>query len=131
MEVTYKLIDLEENNKELIEFLGTNMEHVFNEETYKWEYFFKPEHTIFTALFDENKIIGTQSFLPYPLIIDNQKTITGKSENSFILNEYRRGMNFYNLYYFGVKECQKLNIKVFWAHTFSKSLAKDIAFQCV
>ena len=126
MELIYKSVDLNESNNDLISFLEKNMTHVFNEQTYKWEYFFKAELTVFTSLLYENQIVGTQSFLPFPLLINESKINTGKSENSFILDAFRRDLNFYNLYNYSIAECHKKKIHIIWGLTQLANLWKKI-----
>ena len=126
MEGIFNKIDLNKQNPELIRFLDKYMTHVVNDETFRWEYYFQPEKTVFVTLSQDDEIIGTQSFLPFPLIMNGSKTVSGKSENSFIREEFRKELNFHNLYYYGVDECGLKSIQPLWGLTHLANFWKKI-----
>ena len=111
-------IDFTKPHTNLISFMNQNLMHGVDKKTFDWEYFYDSEHMVFSVAENEQgEIIATQSFLPYPLIINNQKIITGKSENSFLDSNYRGKGIFENIYSFGVDECSKIGVQIIWGFT--------------
>ena len=95
-----------------------------------WQYnTFEPNNTIFTLLKEHNKLIATQAMMPIHLKIGNKVYLTGKSENTLILPEYRGGKYMKVLYDYAVACCQDKGIKLVWGFTGATNAFQNFGFK--
>ena len=112
-------------------FLNDNIGYDFSETNFKWEFEDIPIESVFLIAVDNKKIIGTQSFLPWIIMVNGAKVISAKSESSFLLPPYRGHGIFETMYKKGLSLCKEKGIKVIWGFTsatkvWRESLAFDV-----
>jgi hypothetical protein len=91
-----------------------------------WEY--KCHHSecsVFAVVCDNEKIVGTQGFIPIYLNVQGEKCLSAKSENSLLKPEYRKGTLFKELYAFGLLNCTQRKVCLVWGMTPAVKVWRD------
>ncbi|MCP3950957.1 MAG: GNAT family N-acetyltransferase [Desulfobacterales bacterium] len=87
-------------------------------EDWIWEYaFFAPSKAVFCVQRNHSELIATQAMMPFYLKIDSKIVLTGKSENTLLLPEYRGKKIMSELYEYAVSKCNKHNMAFIWGFT--------------
>lgn len=116
-ETRISIIPNDELHQEFFEFIQKNDNPHLSEQSYLWQFQNEMKRAILCAAFDQNKVICSQTFVPYNLLNENQSFLTAKSENSFLVPEFRGKGIFENTYKLGVGEAQKRKFALIWGFT--------------
>lgn len=94
-----------------------------------WQYkHYEPDKAVFTIARDKGKLIGTQAMMPVYMKIGEERILTGKSENTLLLPEYR-GMNIMDdLYKYAIDLCKKRGFEFIWGFTSAVKAFRKFGF---
>lgn len=110
-------IDTSRPNGDLVDFLRGHVNPFMSKKTYAWQYTQIPEGALFHVASDGGQLICTQSFLPYKMVINGEKRLTAKSENSFLSPDFRGTTIFKDVYTTGLKDCHVHGMDLIWGFT--------------
>lgn len=129
MHITYHIYKNGIDKEALIAFLKSNLMHNVNTEIWNWEFETFPE-TELVYLKDNEKIIGSQSMLAVPLLMNGANILTYKSETSFVDGSYRGQDLFRKLYEYNIESIASYPYKNIWGFTaLIKVWRKTLGFQ--
>jgi hypothetical protein len=98
-------------------FMDGVLQHRVPPGAWNWEYYFEPANAVITVTRLDNRVTGTQTFIPVYLRIGGETTLTVKSENSYTDPVHRGSPTFKNLYAFGLQRCAERGIELCWGFT--------------
>ena len=106
-----KIVTKEIEEGEILEAINFHNEFSGGNRTIgEWQHEYKKylkQHSIFTILKDQDKIIGTIGMLPYFVNFNGKKYLVGKGENVLIHPEYRNGFLFSRFFNFTLELAAK------------------------
>lgn len=83
-----------------------------------WQYkHYEPDKAVFTIARDKGKLIGTQAMMPVYMKIGEECILTGKSENTLLLPEYRGKNIMDDLYKYTIDLCKERGFEFIWGFT--------------
>lgn len=114
----------QENSEEICQFLNLP-ESGF----YRYEFdSFHPKQSVFITARHNGKLVGTQGLIPYPLVIDGQVVMTGRSERTMTDTNYRGGKLFPDLMKLCVNQGFSKGLNLIWGTTTAKSAFNKVGF---
>lgn len=95
-----------------------------------WEYkTYKPTKSVFVSAKVNEKIVATQGMLPIYIQIRGKLILSGKSENTLLLPEYRGTGVMKKLYEFAVENCIANEMQFLWGFTTAVKAFESYGFQ--
>ena len=83
-----------------------------------WQYGgYEQDRAVFTVSRDAGRLIATQAMMPVYLNVGGRRVLTGKSENTLLLPEYRGTEVMRELYEYAVEQCRTRDIAFLWGFT--------------
>ena len=87
-------------------------------EQWIWQYrTYNPDKVVFVVAHDDGKLIATQAMMPFYMNVGGERILTGKSENTLLLPEYRGKNIMENLYRYAIDRCKEIGMKTIWGFT--------------
>ena len=87
-------------------------------ESWMWEYAsFEKDKSVFVVARDEGRIVATQGMLPIYLNVGGERVLTGKSESTLLLPEYRGQKLMERLHEYAVDLCKERGLQFLWGFT--------------
>jgi GNAT superfamily N-acetyltransferase len=131
--VKFKTIDIISATKshagELVDFHNRAYNSQRKPEDWLWQYQrYLPEKAVFVVARQNDKIIGTQAAMPYYLSVGESKILTGKSENTLLLPEYRGKGIMEGLYEYMADICAERGFRCLWGFTSAVKAFKRFKF---
>jgi hypothetical protein len=125
-------VKFDKENLSHLEFLTKNVREFYSKDIAVWQY----ENGIYaTGLFfarEKDACIASQGMIPVFLNIKGTKTITAKSESSFLLPEFRGRGIFEDLYFHTIKISEQDDIQIVWGFTALSSVwRKKLKFDVI
>lgn len=103
---------------ELVDFHNSYYGTSRKPEHWIWQYkTYEPSKAVFTTARHNGKLIATQAMMPIYMKVGDEPYLTGKSENTLLLPEYRGKKIMEDLYEYAVDLCRKLGIEFIWGFT--------------
>lgn len=94
-----------------------------------WQYKnYEPDKVVFTTARHNGKLIGTQAMMPVYMRIGEQCILTGKSENTLLLPEYRGKKVMKELYKYAIDLCQDRGFEFIWGFTPAINVFRKFGF---
>lgn len=113
----------------LVNFHNSYYKTTRSPEQWLWEYASRsPEKTTFSYAKQGEKIIATQGMIPIILGVSGKKVLSGKSESTLLLPDYRGTQTFTNLYEFAVEECIRKGLRFIWGFTLATKAFDQFGF---
>ncbi|HNQ67628.1 MAG TPA: hypothetical protein PKN32_04570 [Bacteroidales bacterium] len=110
-------IKLDINNSLHLEFMKKNVRDFYDINVARWQY---ADTDLSTGLFfavKENVLISSQGMIPIYLNIQGDKSLTAKSESSFLLREFHGKGIFEDLYSHTIQTSVQDGIQIVWGFT--------------
>jgi len=96
---------------------------------WRWEYQdFLPEKAVVAVARKDGRIIGTQCAMPVPMKVEGRVVLSGKSENTLLLPEFRGLGIMEDLYEFMVEECKVRGLRFLWGFTDAERAFRRFGF---
>jgi len=103
---------------ELVSFHNSNYGTNRKVDHWLWQYTgYDASKSVFTIARDHFKLIATQAMMPYYLTTKNGDILSGKSENTLLLLQYRNIGIMEKLYEYAVEYCGNCGMKLLWGFT--------------
>jgi len=103
---------------EMVEFHNKYYEAMRSSDDWLWEYkTYNPERAVTSFAKDGEKIIATQGMIPIYMRIGTETILTGKSESTLLLPEYRGTSIMQELYEYAVDHCINNGMQFIWGLT--------------
>jgi GNAT superfamily N-acetyltransferase len=94
-----------------------------------WQYKnYEPDKAVFTIARDNGKLIGTQAMMPVYMRIGEECILTGKSESTLLLPEYRGKEIMKDLYEYAIGLCQERGFEFIWGFTRATKAFRKFGF---
>jgi GNAT superfamily N-acetyltransferase len=94
-----------------------------------WQYkSYEPDKAIFFTVRDGGRLIGTQGIMPVYMKIGEEVVLTGKSESSLLLPDYRGKNIMAHLYASVVRMCEEKGYEFIWGFTSAVKAFRDFGF---
>jgi GNAT superfamily N-acetyltransferase len=95
-----------------------------------WQYrSLLPEQAVFSVARDNGRIIATQAMMPIRLKIGREVVLTGKSENTLLMPEYRGKGVMEELYETAVEDCRAKGMSFLWGFTNAAKAFRRFGFR--
>ena len=119
----------ESHARELVDFHNKAYNSKRKPEDWLWQYKkYLPGKAVFVVAKQNDRIIGTQAAMPYYLSVGESKVLTGKSENTLLLPEYRGKGIMENLYEYMADICTERGFRCLWGFTGAVKAFKRFKF---
>ena len=128
-QITYRVLEHREISK--VANLHLSFSPSRTVENLKWQFFGKnlemPGQIV--GAFDEDRLVGTQAFIPFLGSYNNEELITAKSELTLIHPDYRGMKIFDGMYQLGFEICREIGISCIWGFTSAVKPFQKMGFE--
>jgi hypothetical protein len=112
-----KFIKFDKGDLSQMDFLQKNVRDFYSTDIATWQYHNGDYSTGLFFTQNNDRYIASQGMIPIYLSIKGKKTLTAKSESSFLLPEFRGKGIFEDLYFHTIETSKKDGIKLIWGFT--------------
>lgn len=112
-----KLVKFDKDNQSQLEFLKKNVRDFYSRDIVIWQY---ENGNFSTGLYFAQKddcCISSQGMIPIYLCVKGKRTLTAKSESSFLLPDFRGKGIFEELYFYTIETSEQDGVEIIWGFT--------------